>query len=180
MRNMKISNILLLFCLTSICLLSACNSVDKQEYVSWLQNSENEFHQQRSINSITLDVQYADSAYQKIKDNVEEPIAHVFYIHILGDSKNRELVSAVSAENYSYFSFSFEKDIYIEKDNKKYPCKLFHYEQSHGKLGELYFIVGFELQDSKSSPIKLVINPEPLQTGPVKFTFDLSKLPLVE
>ena len=179
MKNMKINNILLLFCLLAFG-LSACNSVDKQEYISWLQNSENGFHQQRTINTITLDVQYADSTYQVIKDNVENPVAHVFYIHLLGNDNNRELVSAVSAENYSYFSFSFEKDIYIEQENKKYPCKLFHYEQSHGKLGELYFIVGFELENSKSSPIKLVINPEPLQTGPVKFTFDLSKLPLVE
>ena len=176
---MKISNVLLLFCL--LCgSLNACHSVDKQEYISWLENNENGFHQERSMNAITLDVQYADSTYQVIKDNIENPVAHVFYIHLLGNEKNRELIAAVAAENYSYFSFSFEKDIYIEKDDKKYPCKLFHYEQSHGKLGELYFIVGFELQDSKSSPIKLIINPEPLETGPVKFTFDLSQLPSIE
>lgn len=163
--------VLVFFC------FSCSSSLEKDKYISWFTDEANGLHQKRSINSTTVEVQYADSSYQIAKDNVKEPIAHIFYIHLFNE-ENRESFASAAKDNYSYFSFGFEKDIYVQVKDKIYPCDLLHYEQSHGKLGELYFIAGFELHDiDRNEPIQLVVNPQPFQTGPIKFTFDLSKLP---
>lgn len=172
---MKEINFILLFLCIS---LFSCNRVSEKEYISWLKNKENSFHQERSINNTVIEVQYADSTYQILNNKSKEPISHVFYIHIYNE-QNRENLAAIAAQNYSYFSFSMEKDVYIQVKDKVYPCRLFHYEQSHGKLGELHFIAGFELADIGKEPIQLIINPQPFQTGLVKFNFDLDKLPVI-
>ena len=158
---------------------SCTPSLEKEEYISWFTDEANGLHQKRSINSTIVEVQYADSSYQIAKGNSKEPIAHLFYIHLFNE-ENRANFAAAANDNYSYFSFGFEKDVYVQVKNKIYPCDLSHYEQSHGKLGELYFIAGFELNDiDRNQPIQLVLNPQPFQTGPIKFTFDLSELPLL-
>lgn len=174
-RPMKEISLLVL-----VFLCFSCSSkLDKEEYISWFREEANGLHQKRSINSTTVEVQYADSSYQIAKANTKEPMAHVFYIHLFNET-NRENFASTANDNYSYFSFGFEKDVYVQVKDKIYPCDLLHYEQSHGKLGELYFIAGFELHDiDKNQPIQLVLNPQPFQTGPIKFTFDLSKLPLL-
>lgn len=171
MKNMKAINLVLLL------FLVACG-VSRDEYVSWLQQPENGFHQQRTINELTIDVQYADSTYQQLKDKVQDPVNHVFYVRIFStNTEKSKYLEALASQAYTYFSFEFEKDSYIEINTKKYPCNVFHYEQNHGKMGEFYFVLGFELTQDISTPIQLVLNPTPLATGPVKFTFDLSKLP---
>lgn len=144
-----------------------------------MEDENNNFHQVRVINQIEIDVQYADSIYQKVKKNSTFSIPHVFYIRIASLERNDEF-DIVSNNNYDYFSFSFEKNINIETNNKIYPCDIFYYEQSHGKSGELYFVVGFDMQNQEDDIIKLVVNPEPLQTGPIKFIFDLTKKPKVK
>lgn len=156
---------------------SCTPGLDKAEYLSWFADESNGLHQKRSINTTTVEIQYADISYQIAKGNTKEPVAHVFYIRLFNE-KNRENFAATANDNYSYFSFGFEKDVYVQIKDKIYPCDLLHYEQSHGKLGELYFIAGFELSGiDKNEPIQLVVNPQPFQTGPIKFTFDVSELP---
>lgn len=176
---MKESNSMKIFCLLLFMGLSSCETrLDSEEYISWFQNQENGFNQQRTINNVVVEIQYTDSIYQKLKTKAIQPMAHVFQVRIY-NPKNRELFDALSTNHYNYFSFSFEKDIYIKIGDKIYPCKLFHYEQSHGKLGEFYFIIGFELNKIGKEPIQLVLDPQPFETGPVKFTFDFSKLPVL-
>lgn len=175
MKLMKGINFILLFlCIVFI----SCNRVKKEEYISWLKNEENGFLKKRSINTTTVEVQYTDSIYQVLNNKSKEPISHLFYIHIY-DNEKRENIAVITANNYSYFSFSMEKDIYIKVKDETFPCRLFHYEQSHGKLGELHFIAGFELADIEKESIQLIINSQPFQIGAVKFNFDLDKLPVI-
>lgn len=175
---MKENKVFKLFYLVLLLCLSSCGALSSEEYISWFQNQENGLKQQRTINNTVVEIQYTDSIYQKLKTKAVQPMPHVFQVRIY-NQENRELFDALSTNYYNYFSFSFEKDIYIEVKDKIFPCKLFHYEQSHGKLGELYFIIGFELTDVGKEPIQLVLNPQPFETGPVKFTFDFSKLPVL-
>jgi hypothetical protein len=77
-----------------------------------------------------------------------------------------------------YFSYTFQEEIYLEKDGKKIPCSLYHFERSYNLSSKRSFMLGFEIpKESRDKESTLVINSNLLNTGPVKFNYLMNDLP---
>ncbi|MEQ6118626.1 hypothetical protein [Reichenbachiella sp. MALMAid0571] len=75
-----------------------------------------------------------------------------------------------------YFSYRFNKDIYLETAQDKIPVALYHFERSYDLKNNRSFVFAFDSEAIVGDKVRLVIDSDELNTGPVKFRFDLNEL----
>ncbi len=80
---------------------------------------------------------------------------------------NKDLTDKELQQLLYYFSYTFQKDIYLETENGLNPCVLYHFERSYDLKGSRNFILGFT-EPNDNEPKKIVIDSPVFNSGPVK------------
>lgn len=188
---MKVNSILWSVFFGLVCLLAGCTLRGK-DYVQYVQDEANGLHQMTMIKPFVFDLQLEPHTYLLMKEygldvrfsTLSGELAKMknqvfFRLNISADSISKEKdIFKLAASNkqeydelYQYFSFSFDKDIYIAMpDGAKISASFVHFEQGYSISGQKTFTICFELPELKDT-FTLVIHPQPLQTGILKFSF---------
>ncbi len=181
-------------------LFIGCNtkSLDKTEYVKWVQDKENGLHKIKTIEKITFDVQYKPYDFILLKelrgnsDSIQfnlrkRDLEGLEYFDLKLSLENQDLLKhgVTSPQEYQerlyYFSFDFQNDIQLFQGDTSYSCKLFHFERSYNLTTDKSFVLGFD------KPVKgyqedmvLRIDSRMLGVGTINIKFnkeDLQRIP---
>ncbi|MGB3181229.1 MAG: hypothetical protein WBB45_07545 [Cyclobacteriaceae bacterium] len=161
-------------------ILSGCSmGLDKEEYITWVSSYENGLHVRQKHGEFVFDVQYQPPEYVYLLQNGHLPSTaeEKEGLVVLSDMQYYKLSVGLSDQNKDfiswntnskgqrdkkkhYFSYQFEKDIWLEDEGKRYPCQLFHYEQSIDLKPSRTFVLAFENPNGGSEGSKLMIDAE--------------------
>ncbi len=193
LANKYILNIFFVF------LFVACGKKEllPQDYSSWVKDYSNGIHKKREVSKIVFDVQHKPSDFIILNEKggaVDKSIFlkrtqelqglqyYTLKINIAGDKQDFLKYGIQSEKEYYdklyYYSFNFQKDIYLEQGEKIFPCKFFHFERSYDLTASRTFIIAFENTDNTADKT-LVINSKDLGLGPVKINFAKEDLNLI-
>lgn len=131
----------------------------------------------REINSSEMDAlrkDYGKMEYYTLEINIENFNDEILKYKIQSPTEYNERVD--------YYAFKFQNDITMEQDNKKYPCRAYHFERNYGLSPKAKFVLAFDkMNDDKNRTI--VINEKYLGSGIIKYTItpaDIEKLPILK
>jgi len=173
------------------------NNVDNKtlspkEYLNWIENPENGFIQEKTINEFTYLALFKPKSYLSLIDlgNIEvidkkKFIATTesytgmdyFTFKITCNQTNEELLryKSGSQEEYfnrlEYFSFKAQNDFYILNGKDTSKCELLHFERSFGLAPILTFVLGFPEVKNKMEDKTLVFEDKIFKNGTVKLMF---------
>ena len=187
MNNMKvIKKIAVLI----IILLAACDQYSSDS--SQLNGEESEYGQTKNVGGYSFYIellnehmtQIASSDMSIISRNEqkkEEGNLLRFSLKLSGYdrkkvSRGSDDVKKVQSDIY-FFSYHFGKDIFVETESsERIPVALFHFERSYDLTSSKSFVFGFDKELVQDGQVKLVVDSDYLNTGPVKFKFDLARI----
>jgi len=192
-----------LIILMSMVLISCSSSLSPSEYVKWVASEDNGLVKTKTIEEVSVKVQYKPLAYiianemrtndikSKVYKEREKELEGMQYYNVvldITDARNilNYKVSDMGGQQarIQYLSFGMQQDIYLEEDGKELPCKLFHFERTYNISKERTFLLAFEQNKNTLAKNKtLVINSPMLGTGPIKVKFlakDLKQLPMMK
>lgn len=182
-----------------ILIVGACSGeLAPKEYIEWIRNPENGLHKQKQVGDFMFDVQYKPQAYlllQQKQGQIPKKAQFDQEMHELANTASFELkLGAVDGktdllrykttnqaeydQKVYYYSFKFQESIYLEQGDQKFPCAAYHFERAYNLKNNRSFILGFDGVDT-TQPMRLVIDADVLHTGPVKLSFDASKIPIL-
>lgn len=187
----------------SLLLASCSSSLSPSEYVKWVADEDNGLVKTKSIEEISVKVQYKPLPYiiasemrtndiesQAYKTREKELEGMQYYNLVLDITDARNILNYKVSDmggqqaRIQYLSFGMQQDIYLEEDGKELPCKLFHFERNYNITKERTFLLAFEQNKNTETKDKtLVINSPVLNTGPIKVKFlakDLAQLPTMK
>jgi hypothetical protein len=177
------------------------DKLSMNEYVQWVQNPENGFKKQKSINDLLFTLQFkpyeyivcleeqkehiADSTLKKKIAELNEMQYYDLKISLkegVGELLKYRLNTAQEyTDRVNYFAFGMQKDIKMVEGNDTIPCELYHFERSFDASPNSTILLGFPVKSNSSSTEKtLLVYDKTFNTGMVKFTFskdELKKLP---
>jgi hypothetical protein len=177
------------------CTISCQSRLEQKDYIAWVRDYENGLHVKKSNAEFTFDLQYQPSAYvwlqrhgagtEKIDTTEIATIAGTQY-YILTIAVERNDVDFIDynvkdikekQQKLYYFSYQFQNDIFLEENNTRLPCVLFHFERSIDLNQNCTFILGFENQNSDSKEAKLIIQSQQFGSLPVKIKVSKTNIP---
>ena len=171
--------------------------MNPQEYVQWVQNSENGFKKEKTIDDLVFAVQYKPLEYivcmEERKSELADSIVkkkvselsdmQYFDLKIMIKNAQGELLkyNLNSQEQYDnrvkYFSFHMQQDIQLIDGNDTIPCSLFHFERAYDITPYSTFLLGFALSNnSKQEDKTLIVYDKTFNKGLLKFTFKQNEL----
>lgn len=172
---------------------SSCKSeLDKEEYVSWIEDYENGLHVTRDVGEYNFDLQYKPSEYLEIQTAAYTPIGNeeegknnmqYYTLTVSLNSKRSDLINhdvknaQEKAEKLYYLSYQFANDIFIEENGERFPCQLFHFERSYDLKPSRTFVLGFENPKAESASARLIIDSPYFKLGPVKIKVNKNNIP---
>jgi hypothetical protein len=169
-------------------LWSCSGSLERDEYIQWIEDYNNGLHVRKTVNEFGFDLQYHPPAYvtlmnpsQSDDGNQQGFQQYVLRIALADQSTDIVTYSAQSLSDKQqrqyYFSYLFQNDVYLEQDGKQIPCVLFHAEQSDLNKSRA-FILGFESAPGKENDASvLVINSPLFGSLPVKIKILKQNIP---
>lgn len=185
--------------ISNLLLTGGCNStLDKQEYVRWIRDYNNNVHVRSSGSDFIFDVQYQPAEYVLLQRGIGDLPAEArvqelkklegvqYYTLVLSTAEGTDLVSyRVSNESERqkreyYFSYQFQQDITLEEGGKVLPCILYHFEKPRSQQGGRTFVLGFENNVKQAGEAKLVIRSSLVSSLPVKIKIVKSDIPNVD
>lgn len=187
-------NTILLAVLLSALLHVGCTSkkeANPQELVSWVENPDRGCIKEKVIKNIGFRVAYTPTPYMAIKENggnltpenYQEALDRLtglthFNLTIFpSDGSSQDLLHYQTAnmrqyqEKIYYYSFPFQKDIYLVQGADTLPCALYHFARDHGLSPQIQFALAFEQRNSKQD-MQLVINEKVFGSGPLHFLIE--------
>lgn len=173
--------------------------MEKEKYVSWVQDYKNGLRVQKIAGDYVFDLQYTPTDYVWLQRNkqldlesnegsAKEELKN-FQYYIL-------TVSAVEAGkdfiNYKidsqedkqkkvyYFSYLFQEDIKLEENGELLACVLYHFERSADANGSRKIVLGFEnlLKDTKEA--KLIITSDQFGSLPIRLRVSKENIPILK
>ena len=174
-----------------------------KEFVSWVRDPENGFLRTKQIDEFEFSVQYKPYEYitclEERKENIEAEIVKnkteelkgmtYFDLIISAGGNNGELLKYKLPKNsdypnrIDYYSFNFQKDIFLVQNNDTIPCSMFHFERTFDIAPYAKFLLAFPVTDSKSKEATVLFYDKIFDKGMIKISFDkqaLSKVPKLE
>ena len=166
-----------------------------KEYFSWVQSYKNGLHKKRIAGDFKFDVQYKPLAFLAIQQlgvdlseqeykelQMKADGMYYFTLKLGTTSKGTDLIRYGSLQEQQqriyYFSYTFQNDIYIEKNGTRKNCVLYHFERSYDLKGERSFVLCFKKESTeKKGEIKLVIDSPLLKVGIVKIKINPLNVP---
>jgi len=178
------------FLLIFLGLISACQyKLSPTEYIDW---AEENLTKQRLVNSYVFNVMQRTSNYETLLRTGHQVVDQVTFtkekaklegleyyeVNISLEDQSIDITSKGTStleekqSNIYYFSYSFQQDIHLMKGDQKIPCTLFHFKRSSQVSNIRSFMLGFAIPEHLKEEIStLVIQGQPLNTGPVTFKF---------
>jgi hypothetical protein len=164
--------LLLLLLLAVLC--QGCNRLGKAEYLAWVTSYENGLHVKRAQNNFVFDVQYQPLDFIQLTNPSKNIDSFQYYMLKISSADGVGNIVSNGAQspievqqNQYYFSYTFQQDIYLEDNGVKYPCLLFHFEQSTGRVNEKTFLLGFD-NTFDSQEVKFVIDSDHFSSLPIR------------
>ncbi len=161
--------------------LLACSQSDKPvsdvEYLAWMENEENGFFQQKTIENITFSLFRQTSTYRTLK-STDEQLGEQFVLRISPKERNAQNVleqHATSTEEYfsllQYFNTAFRTQIeLVDLENSTALPIAYMNIPNYRTANYLEFVFAFN-QLPLESEFKIVINDNVFDSGPVVFRF---------
>jgi len=185
------ASFLLLFC--------SCDSrLNKQSYIKWVTDYQNNLHVKSYHADLIFDLQYQPAAYVLIQRGIEnynpdsllvevEKLSDVqYYILTISTKDKVDLINygltdvAAKQQRQYYFSYRFQDNIALDDDGKILPCILYHAQKPTTADGGRVFVLGFENPNRNSVSAKIVITSDVLNASPVKIEIAKSNIPQVD
>jgi hypothetical protein len=168
-------------------------SLKPAEYIQWVENPENGFLLEKSINEFTYVALYKPVDYsslveiatlEKINPDKFKEVKKTyegmeyFTFKITCSATNDELLrykSSSSSEYFNrleYFSFKAQNDFNLLNGSDTVKCDLFHFERSFGLAPVLTFVIGFTKPQKQLGPITLIYEDKIFKNGIIKLLFE--------
>lgn len=165
-----------------VALLSCSQTLPERDYIKWIRSYENGLHINRMQAPFVFDVQYLPLEYRQLTGNVSNAGFECLTIDIYVNDPSKSILNhevndptEISKRQY-YFSYQFQDAISLEVQGRKYPCTLFHFEQTE-LSNKQKFIVGFEIPECDATSYLLEINSPFFGSLPVRMTVHKKDLP---
>jgi hypothetical protein len=164
------------------------NTLSSQDYIRWVRDYDNGLHVRKEANVFVFDVQYQPIEYLKLSSQnnsivSEQSDSLQYYILRIGMKQGDDDIISYQVQNMSekqqrlyYYSYLFQNNIYLEDNEVKLPCVLFHFEQSDLESART-FVLGFP--KSFSDEPSLVIDSRFFGSLPIKIKIDRHNIPTV-
>lgn len=161
--------------------------------MKWVIDEKNGLSQKKVVGDLTFEAQYEPALYSLLKNN--QPITktnlarqegHLITLKITSPNVKGDLLKWNTkneeefGEKLQYFSFSFEKDIFLEVKGKRYPCSWSHFERSADVRPQASFVLFFDKQVPLEGDRVLIIDSPQLNVGTIKIKFLNTPLPSVK
>jgi hypothetical protein len=172
--------------------LGACQSnLSPDQYVAWIQDYQHGLHVKREQDDFIFDVQFQPQDFftltgRPARPSVRQDVVMQYYLLKLSckdpsqDPVKRNIDGAAQwQERLYYYSYLFQNDLFLEENGVKYPCVLFHFEQSDISNNRV-FTLGFETPAQASGTSKLVIDSEQFGSLPVRIEIVKEKIPALK
>ena len=179
-------------------LLGGCsNGLSFEEYTQFLSNPKNGYRQKINLQPYQLEIEYQPAVYTAYRKSggdskvyqkfLKEDKQLLFFQMKLGLQNGGDMLTALaqSQADYQdlvyYFSYTFQKGIFLKQGKHKYPCVLFHFERSYDLHGSKNFVLAFENNTSQVSPQvspgKLCIEAPDIGIPLTEITFEIQDIP---
>ncbi|MGQ0829856.1 MAG: hypothetical protein ACT4ON_15825 [Bacteroidota bacterium] len=172
--------------------------MEGQDYVAWVQDMENGFKKEKTIDDLTFSVQYKPYEYivfmEEKKDELPDTLVkrkmeqindmQYYNLKITLNESAGELLKykLTSQQQYqqrvSYFSFDMQNDVQLVNGNDTLPCILYHFERAYDIAPSGTFVLGFPLSKNESQEEEktLLVYDRTFHKGLIKFTFRKKEL----
>ena len=161
------------------------------QYIIWIQDYDNGLHVKREYADFVFDVQFQPQDFFKLTAAQPEPagdgsVAMQYYLLRISCKDPsmdpvRYGVNNVSEwqQRLYYYSYLFQNDLFLEEDGVKYPCVLFHFEQSDISNSRV-FTLGFETSARGADRSRLLIESEQFGSLPLRMEIVKEKIPALK
>lgn len=172
-----------------IILFCGCEHREKEKiYIDAIESTKGEARIVRQVGDYVLDMQYQPIEYRAFRElgikpgetsfqqYIDERQGMEYFLLKISRKDGGDLaeIGGKGAEQQMiyYMSFGMQQDIYLETENNKKACDLYHFERSYDLKGGRSFVLGFDSAIGKDSEVTIVVDSDVLDTGPIKFHFD--------
>lgn len=195
---MRSPNLVQLYCArfflaTIIVTSSGCNlSLPPKEYKAWLQDPDNGLHVTEPHGEFIFDIQYKPEDLLRLEraaattvKSEEAPAMQFYTLKIACKDSSVDIVKYKVAgqadyqQRLYYFSYIFQNDISLEENGTRYPCVLFHFENTDLN-GYRTFTLGFDTAGKNSDESTIVIESPQFGSLPVKIEIEKDNIPTLK
>lgn len=176
--------------------LVSCQDMGKANYVNWVRT-----HLKQEVNSspFRFEALHKPGPYvvllQEGKDILKSDFEQqtkalegmlFFDLKISMEDRNADVLTyqtsskAEKQERLNYFSFDFQKAIYLDINGEKIPCSRYHFEHSYDLTNERSFVIGFETPASiENMPATIRIESAAFGTEAININFNQTAIPTI-
>lgn len=181
----------------SLLLTSACHraSLGPEEYVSWVQETDNGLANTISIGSLEYRLTHkpidamilqvnegvlpSHDSLEKLRSEFGEMIYFTFQMKVADNSSVLQYEGDENTEalRLQHFFGLIQDDFQLVSGTDTFPCGILHYERDYGIDPFETFSLAFEHPSSNTGErITVIYNDQVMGTGPVRFSYDASDL----
>jgi len=178
--------------------LGGCDSsISAKDYSAYLADETHGFRQSVVIEPYQIQVEYQPAVYtayrktysksngnsEQYSQQLKEDKQIYFFQLKLSRTNGNDIFYhlAQSQEDYQrwvyYFSYTFQKRIFLQQGGEKYPCILYHFERSYDLQGGRTMVLGFENPNQLPSPGTLIIEAPLLDISHCEIPFTIEEIP---
>jgi hypothetical protein len=174
----------------SLFVLNGCsNQLGQEEYIHWVRSYDNGLHVQKEVDIYKFDLQYQPLSYLQLlnrgnsvdsspSDSMQYYVLRIGMVKDGHDIITYQVQNAVEKQQrLYYFSYLFQNSIYLEDNGVKFPCSLFHFEQSDMDRART-FVLGFPKSNGEEP--SLVVDCPMFGSLPVKIKIHRHDIPTVK
>jgi hypothetical protein len=183
----------LFFLATAIVTLSGCHqSLPPNEYKAWLRDPENGLHVTQTSGDFIFDIQFKPEDLMRLEragtasaKPGEQSGMQYYTMKIACADPSVDIVKykvanqAAYQQRLYYFSYLFQNDITLEENGTRYPCVLFHFENTD-LSGNRVFTLGFDTSKMLSEESMIVIESPQFGSLPVKIEIEKDNIPTLK
>jgi len=174
-------------CVCLIVFISCSSSLDKKEYIRWVESYDHGLHIRKTNGDFSFDLQYQPAQYVALQrmlssaDTFNDSLQH--FVLTITPIDNQDFIDhdvhdiAEKQRRLYYFSYLFQNDIHLEENGHRVPCALYHFERQSDLKKSRTFVLAFESIKESSDEVTIVINSDQIGSLPVKIKVSHGDIP---
>ncbi len=168
-----------------------------KEYMAWIQDPQNGLLKTVQMGGYTFQLQYEPTQYVLLKrhkgvlppkemyEKEVKELETTRFFTLSVSSPAGKLTQANDPTEYkrkwSYYSFGFQQDLFLEENNQREPCVLYYFDHAQDQVGtSTQFVLGFQNSSGEKQGTTLCIDSDELGIGIFRIHIseqDLQKIP---